>query len=458
MSGAPTMLADPAQVTRERLRRQVVRLVVIVYWLLVVEGALRKWALPSAQQALFFIRDPFALLAMMLALRARLVPFGRLFAVVGALALAMTCIAGYQMVANGFPVQAALIGLRSYVFYAAFAVVVAAVMRREDLYGVVRWTLWSCIPMAVLTAVQHVSPPSAFINASYSGGEVFTVAEGVVRTTGTFTFTAGMACFIGMGMACLCAAYYRQLNRPLMTLPAFVATALALAACLAISGSRTAFVMAAITVLAFVGAELCKPAGRQRLDVLIGVPVLLVFLGGFVALFFADGISALIDRQAGATRGGEDFVTRMLTLVGPGAARMDWVPPLGAGIGATSGAGQASGVVLPYNPESEIERILVDLGMVPGLVYVAFRWGLLGWMLIAGLQCVRRNEDSLPLLLWSTTAPHLFNGLLVNQGTINGYGWICTGLTIAALATSAPAPQPSAPPLPGTAPAPRGAA
>jgi hypothetical protein len=122
------------------------------------------------------------------------------------------------------------------------------------------------------------------------------------------------------------------------------------------------------------------------------------------------------------------------------------------GLGATSGAGQASGAVLPYHPESEIERILVDIGTVPGMAYMAFRWGLLGWMLIAGVQCVRRNEDSLPLLLWSTTAPHLFSGLLVNQGTINGYGWICSGLTMAALATSAPAAPPAAaPPTQGAA-------
>ena len=39
------------------------------------------------------------------------------------------------------------------------------------------------------------------------------MARGVVRTTGTFTFTAGMACFIAAGMACLAIALHEQFRR-----------------------------------------------------------------------------------------------------------------------------------------------------------------------------------------------------------------------------------------------------
>ena len=51
------------------LRRRIVQLCFVIFWLLIFEGALRKWVLPAYASALFFVRDPFVLWVYLLALR-----------------------------------------------------------------------------------------------------------------------------------------------------------------------------------------------------------------------------------------------------------------------------------------------------------------------------------------------------------------------------------------------------
>ena len=54
---------------REKIRRIIVFCTFAIYWLLIFEGALRKWVLPNAQEWLFFVRDPFALAIYFLAIK-----------------------------------------------------------------------------------------------------------------------------------------------------------------------------------------------------------------------------------------------------------------------------------------------------------------------------------------------------------------------------------------------------
>src|SRR5262245_66481114 len=63
--------------SRERARRRVVGLVLLVYLLLIFEGSLRKWLLPQLSLYIFFIRDPFVLIAYLLAFRHGLWPTRR---------------------------------------------------------------------------------------------------------------------------------------------------------------------------------------------------------------------------------------------------------------------------------------------------------------------------------------------------------------------------------------------
>src|ERR1043166_7392770 len=55
-------------------RRYIRRLIWLYFWLLLVEGALRKWILPDLSNPLLVIRDPVVLVIYLLSFRARVFP------------------------------------------------------------------------------------------------------------------------------------------------------------------------------------------------------------------------------------------------------------------------------------------------------------------------------------------------------------------------------------------------
>ena len=54
--------------------RNIRRLIWLYFWLLLLEGALRKWVVPQLSNPLLIIRDPVVLLIYVLAIRARVFP------------------------------------------------------------------------------------------------------------------------------------------------------------------------------------------------------------------------------------------------------------------------------------------------------------------------------------------------------------------------------------------------
>lgn len=417
-------------------RRQVAVLVSLVYWLLILEGAVRKWALPELHQVVFFIRDPFAIAALVLALNARLVPLSRLLICALVLTVALVFLTGYQVVALGYSPVVAAYGLRNYCFYPLVALTAMTVLTRGEILTLVKGTLVVAVPMAALSVVQYLSPASAWINRSYGDTEVFTVARGVVRTTGTFTFTAGMACFIAAGMACLAIALHEQCRRRFLSPAVLVICALGVTTCLAVSGSRTAFMHAAIIVGILMVMELVVPPARRRWRMLIGVPVMLSLLVGFASVTFPTALATLWERQTAAQESGEDFLTRSVGLMGGGFTLLDRAQPLGSGIGGLSvgGASLTGGQAFAGGAENESERVILELGVIFGPLYMLARWALALWLLGAAVVRLRREDDAVPLMLWSVAGVLLVIGQATSQGTINGYTWLFTGFTVAALA------------------------
>ncbi len=429
-TAAAMSLADPA---REQARRTVVNLVLTTYVLLVIEGALRKWALEPIHKVLFFIRDPFVALSLYLCLRHRLMQCTPLTTVV----LIMSCVAvflgGYHVIAYNLSPITVAFGWRNYFYYLFFALVITAVLRRADVERMIRWSLLIAGPMAVLAFIQWRSPADAWINRQIGGGDVFTVAQGVVRTSGTFTFTSGFVCFVGASLACLAAAAFTR-GMPKWVVGVGAAGA---ATCLATSGARMAFMYAAVTGLMAFACETVRPLAQQRLAVHASVVLMTCSLIGGLVVFYPQALELMAERSQVASQH-EDSGHRMLFTFLAGFVVGEEAGFFGHGLGAGSGGGSmvSTGQQSFTMAEDEFPRVVLETGLVFGLGYMALRFVLCGWMLWQGVRCIRERRDAIPLLLCSFTVPMLLVGQLTLQGSINGYGWIFAGLTLAAINTS----------------------
>jgi small-conductance mechanosensitive channel len=73
-----------------------------------------------------------------------------------------------------------------------------------------------------------------------------------------------------------------------------------------------------------------------------------------------------------------------------------------------------------------------DLGPAFGMVFIAFRLALASWLALLVLRVTRAVADPLPMLLLSFSGYIIVMGQITGQGTINLFGWLFTGLLIAA--------------------------
>jgi hypothetical protein len=421
--------------TRERARTRIVTLVAINLLLIVLEGALRKWALPSAQKALFFIRDPFMLAAVWLGIRHGFLPRTLLGNAVLAMATAYVFLAGYQIIALGLNPLVAAFGWRNYFFYAFLALVMGAALRRADVLRMVRIALIMSALMAPLAYLQWQAPPSDWLNSQGDDAYVFTVAQGVVRATGTFTFTTGFVCFVGASLACVAAAAFTPgFPRWLVVCGGFGAVI-----CLAVSGSRTAFVHAAITALAIMGRETLRPLAKQRVIMHAASVALIVAMAAAMVFALPKAMELMAERSETAAMHG-DKGQRFLTsfTMGFDPRITDAAGPFGNGIGLGSGGGSsvASGKRTFLLAEEEFPRVVLESGVLFGMLYMLLRYLISLWLLASAIRCIRERDDAVPLMLASFSIVLLMIGQMTLQGSINGYGWFFAGLGLAAVASS----------------------
>ena len=89
-------------------------------------------------------------------------------------------------------------GWRNYFYYIPLAFVIGANFHQDDLYRLIRQTLFVAIPIVLLVWLQVLSSADAVINAGIIEGGLYNagVARGFVRTYGTFTSSSGQTLFV----------------------------------------------------------------------------------------------------------------------------------------------------------------------------------------------------------------------------------------------------------------------
>lgn len=444
--GRPSVAAlSPA---RERARKRLVWTVLVIYLLAIFEGAIRKYIAPQLGQYIFFVRDPFLLYAYVLATRFALWPrqqafftFSIFMCVFGVLLFVM------QMGVFGMDKTRVLLGVygwRSYFFYVPLAFLIGAQFRREDLQLFARTTLLLAVPIAILVLAQFASPPNAPINVGVAEEqELQFKSVGItvdrIRTTGTFTSPAGQQQFIASAFALMLAMLLMPRREAGVIFVGL--TACGVLTCLALSGSRGSMLHCGLIGMFAMGLALVGKSAALKakalflpLGLITAAAVLypIVFPVGFET-FMARWNGAAINEQrieggvfGRAILGQIDFI-RFL----------DVVPLLGYGIGYGGNASiilgaEVDGVKPGVMVEADLSRQIVDLGPVFGLCYIIIRFALIFWLGRRVYAATRRRPDPLPVLLFAYVSYTVLFGQITGNGSINAYGWLFTGLCIAA--------------------------
>jgi hypothetical protein len=174
--------------------------------LVILEGALRKWALPQASQLIYFLKD-FVLFGAYLRYFSLPVVNRKLIVnqqlITSLLGLAFMCCALQALNPGlGSPIIG-LVGMKNYFFYVPLIWMLAKLFQtKEELFTFLRRYLLLLLPVGLLAIAQFFSPVDSPLNVYAWGEDGPDVAVGgnsqSVRVTGTFSYIAGYSVYLGV--------------------------------------------------------------------------------------------------------------------------------------------------------------------------------------------------------------------------------------------------------------------
>jgi hypothetical protein len=413
----------------------------LYFWLLIFEGALRKWIFPGLSSQLLLVRDPVAFLALMwgwpLLLRKPWRQWLLPLLVIGILAFLLAITVGHG------DIPTAAYGARIMLLQLPLIFLYGAVFDRSSVIRFAWVMAGLSIPMTLLIATQSNLPAGHILNVA-PGGEgsaAFTGALDRFRPPGTFSFISGVNTFYTLAVSGLFILVYctqQQLPGRLFDVIAAVAMVVALP----VSISRT-MLFGYLQVLSAVIAALF--VSRSRL-----VPLLYGLIGLVLAIMIATNLpifqatsEAFIARWEGAAsaenRGDERlggaigvFQTRVLFGFTTPLNSLDTVPIFGYGIGMGTNVGsqRLTGERIFLIGETGWEASLGELGLPLGLFFLFWRLSLGWWILQLSWRAAARG-NLLPLILVGSSFLILVGGQL-SQPTNLGFIVLSSGLTLAA--------------------------
>ncbi len=416
------------------------KLIWLYFWLLLFEGALRKWVAPSLANPLLLVRDPVAVAIYYYACRERLLS-GSVFLLVGGVLAWMTVAAAFLTLQDTSALQT--LAVTFYGFHANFLhlpmiLVMARCLRVEDVKKFGYWTLLLSIPFALMMALQYSSSSSAWINAGAGeDAKQIDFVKDHVRASATFSFITGPVYYFSLTAAFLIYGFFSGSQYPKwLTIGATLAVGLAAVT----AGSRSLLggvgIVAAVALLT--GVALVPRLTYRTVQMACVIALIGLLLNQLPLV--QDGYQRMSERIENANRsegkGSAEGVLSVRVLgdfMAPFTVLYEtpfWGEGLGTGtiVGAVVLSGSKS-LYLYGNAEQELARNLIECGPVLGLAFIVLRWSIAFAVLKVALQCTMRGE-TLPFLLFAACGLALVNGNL-GQSTVAGFGVFVAGLSLA---------------------------
>src|SRR6202030_1568187 len=269
--------------------------------------------------------------------------------------------------------------------------------------------------------------------AGLSEAEQLTAGGGKIRPPGTFSFISGPVFYMSVSAAFL---IYGALRRTVYNNWLLIASGVALAVGIFISGSKSSVIAVLLVVFALVVILIVRPSAVNR----FGWTLVIVVIGALIVSrlpIFKEGFQILSDRFTSAAEATETTIVggtieRVINDFTEGFKNISTFPLFGYGIGIGTNVGGRIlvGRAAILLGESEWTRVLAESGPVLGVAFLLWRTLLvlqLGRWSFAALK----QGNLLPILLFGSGFTVLLNGQF-GQPTILAFALILNGLCRAA--------------------------
>jgi len=405
----------------------------LFFFLLIFDGALRKWVLPQLATPLLVINSPVAIWLLYRAFQKGVVKVnGYIFTIwaTGAISFVASILVGHHHV------LVAAYGLRILWIFFPLMFVIGKVFTREDIIKLGEIVLYISLPMLLIVLWQFFTPDSAWISRGIGGTGTasFPGVLGYGRPSGTFSFNNGNALFWSL---CAPFVFYFWLSPGRINRVLLWAATGALIAAVPLSVSRGLFYHAAITVLFALGILARKPKYLGRfLLAAAGIGVLFILLSNTYYVQKALHVFTVRFTSASASEGGAVQGTLIHRFLG-GLVRpfvhSSHIPffGYGLGMGTQAGAKLLTGSRGFMISEGEWGRLIGEMGLLLGSIVILSRLAFvvqIGW---GSLKKIK-SGTILPWLLFSVAGITVLTSQW-SQPTVLGFSTLLGGLVLASL-------------------------
>lgn len=415
--------------------RKAVKLALV---LVILEGAIRKWLFPGAQDLVYFGKDVLLLGAYVGVLRDRPRFWQRLPATPGLNALLLLgVIYGALQVFNPWlpNLLVGMLGFKAYFLYIPLLFLLPEVFPDDRSLAVfLRRYIFLAIPVGMLALAQFLSPASSPLNTyARTATDLNTIAtfgtSTFVRVTSTFSYITGYSTYLVvvafLALSVLATTRWR-LRGNWVSYAAFAATLMGMF----MTGSRGPVLMLGLLFPLYWWLAVARERGGGR--TMARLLLALGLVAGFIGFTAPDAVEAFYGRAAGST----DVTARMISPFIQPFRILDSAGLFGFGIGATH---QAAGAItpgmrqyswIPVGPvEAETGRVMLELGGLGFLLIYAVRIYLI-WFSFQQVFLLRstfhRAVATASLLFFLAQLP----GAVVFNVTADLYYWFFAGLLL----------------------------
>lgn len=405
--------------------------------LIFVEGAMRKWFMPSLSNVWMMCREPIVIWTVLSLigtqnLRSRV---AKAFMIIGCIMMLTTLTLGHQNV------WVAFYGFRIWFFHIPYIFIMSNKLNREDLIRICKFLILVFIPMTVLYVMQWGAPPSSILNASMGGGveeQGVQAAYGAVRPSGTFGHCVGSSYYNPLIVSLFCVTLFSSYYKHIFSKKHFLIFAVAVVLCLITSVSRGAVIQSILTILFIASITILLGNTKTFTKTIVGViGLFLLFLvlsnvsieGKSIVAPITDRFEMAAEQEGGTSSVMSSRVLEPYKFWNDKGILLD--PPFfGYGLGAGSNFGtQTLHIVNSFYSDSQAwglgehssQIVTNEMGFLFGGIVFVLRIGFCMFLFFSCIKKLKQNKDILPITLWTLSITYFGTGNLNLTMTL---GWI----------------------------------